>query len=493
MAMTFDDYKNHYGNNNMYNDLNSWYRLSNAGFKKQYKTDMQEKNKALMQAQKAYQEATPEQKQATLTNLQNAQKAAQSAKKLYEDSLSGTEKDLYNIGQAGKAAGKAFISGVKQQLPGNKNNQQGQQADNNASAQADNNASEQAADTSSTQQTKNNGQQTAEQKGSNIGQKAAKAAGSAANAIGTAIGNMWNMQQAGKDPTGTSEANRQIANNHLNMQQATSQTFADRAKQDASRSVGSIVGEDTRNLTKQNYNEKSNQAAADGGASLMQQDNTVLGDINTARNFKTQREQTAYDRQQEANDEQNVADVLRQDASVMDYNAMQRADYNNQSNALSNATNGQQEARQKSATQQPSDTGQTADEESTGAKDFSFQIPANEVQGVINAVTGHEKGADIRNGGGTPAQQQYYKYLISNGVQVPKTYTPEDKFSEIHDINRQAMNAMKYIRSGGNPTKNYVQGKDGKYYAEGTGEKMNEDQVTITNALSGNNAAFGWR
>ena len=76
MAMTFDDYKNHYGSN-MYNDLNSWYRLSNAGFKKQYKTDMQEKNKALMQAQKAYQEATPEQKQAALTNLQNAQKAAQ--------------------------------------------------------------------------------------------------------------------------------------------------------------------------------------------------------------------------------------------------------------------------------------------------------------------------------------------------------------------------------------------------------------------------------
>lgn len=484
MAMTFDDYKNHYGSS-MHNDLNSWYRLSNAGFKKQYKTDMQEKNKALMQAQKAYQEATPEQKQAALTNLQNAQKAAQSAKKLYEGSLSGTEKDIYNIGQAGKAAGKAFISGVKQQLPGNKNNQQGQQADNNASAQA--------ADTSSTQQTKNNEQQTAEQKGSNIGQKAAKAAGSALGAIGTAIGNKWNMQQAGKDPTGTSEANRQIANNHLNMQQATSQTFADRAKQDASRSVGSIVGEDTRNLTKQNYNEKSNQAAADGGASLMQQDNTVLGDINTARNFKTQREQTAYDRQQEANDEQNVADVLRQDASVMDYNAMQRADYNNQSNALSNATNGQQEARQESATQQASDTGQTADEESTGAKDFSFQIPANEVQGVINAVTGHEKGADIRNGGGTPAQQQYYKYLISNGVQVPNVYTPEDRFSKMSTANKQAMEAMKNVRSGGNPTKNYVQGKDGKYYAEGTGEKMNEDQVTITNALSGNNAAFGWR
>lgn len=477
MAMTFDDYKNHYGSN-MYNDLNSWYRLSNAGFKKQYKTDMQEKNKALMQAQKAYQEATPEQKQTALTNLQNAQKAAQSAKKLYEDSLSGTEKDLYNVGQVAKAAGKSFISGIKQQLPGNKNNQQGQQADNNASAQA--------ADTSSTQQTKNNGQQTAEQKGSNIGQKAAKAAGSAIGTINTAIGTKWNMQQAGKDPTGTSEANRQIANNHLNMQQATSQAFADRAKQDASRSVGSIVGEDTRNLTKQNYNEKSNQAAADGGASLMQQDNTVLGDVNTARNFKTQREQTAYDRQQEANDEQNVADVLRQDASVMDYNAMQRADYNNQSNALSNATNGQQEARQKA-------TGQTADEESTGAKDFSFQIPANEVQGVINAVTGHEKGAAIRNGGGTPAQQQYYKYLISNGVQVPKTYTPEDKFSEMNDINKQAMDAMKNIRSGGNPTKNYVQGKDDKYYAEGTGEKMNEDQVTITNALSGNNAAFGWR
>lgn len=478
MAMTFDDYKNHYGNS-MHNDLNSWYRLSNAGFKKQYKTDMQEKNKALMQAQKAYQEATPEQKQAALTNLQNAQKAAQSAKKLYEGSLSGTEKDLYNVGQAAKAAGKSFISGVKQQLPGNKNNQQGQQADNTASTQA--------ADTSSTQQTKNNEQQTAEQKGSNIGQKAAKAAGSALGTIGTAIGNKWNMQQAGKDPTGTSEANRQIANNHLNMQQATSQAFADRAKQDASRSVGSIVGEDTRNLTKQNYNEKSNQAAADGGASLMQQDNTVLGDINTARNFKTQREQTAYDRQQEANDEQNVADVLRQDASVMDYNAMQRADYNNQSNALSNATNGQQEARQESATQQ------TADEESTGAKDFSFQIPANEVQGVINAVTGHEKGADIRNGGGTPAQQQYYKYLISNGVQVPNVYTPEDRFSKMSTANKQAMEAMKNVRSGGDPTKNYVQGKDGKYYAEGTGEKMNEDQVTITNALSGNNAAFGWR
>ena len=491
MAMTFDDYKNHYGSN-MYNDLNSWYRLSNAGFKKQYKTDMQEKNKALMQAQKAYQEATPEQKQVALTNLQNAQKAAQSAKKLYENSLSGTEKDLYNVGQAGKAAGKAFISGVKQQLPGNKNNQQGQQADNNTSAQA--------ADTSSTKQTKNNGQQTenngqqtAEQKGSNIGQKAAKAVGSAIGTIGTAIVNKWNMQQAGKDPTGTSEANRQIANNHLNMQQATSQAFADRAKQDASRSVGSIVGEDTRHLTKQNFDSNSKQASADGGAKLMQQDNTVLGDINTARNFKTQREQTAYDRQQEANDEQNVADVLRQDASVMDYNAMQMADYNNQSNALSNATNGQQEARQEATGQQSSDTGHTADEESTGAKDFSFQIPANEVQGVINAVTGNEKGADIRNGGGTPAQQQYYKYLISHGVQVPKIYTPADKFSEMNDINKQAMDAMKNIRSGGDPTKNYVQGKDGKYYAEGTGEKMNEDQVTITNALSGNNAAFGWR
>ena len=485
MAMTFDDYKNHYGSS-MHNDLNSWYRLSNAGFKKQYKTDMQEKNKALMQAQKAYQEATPEQKQAALTNLQNAQKAAQSAKKLYEGSLSGTEKDIYNVGQAAKAAGKAFISGVKQQLPGNKNNQQGQQTDNNT-------ASAQAADTSSTQQTKNNGQQTAEQKGSNIGQKAAKAAGSAIGTIGTAIGTKWNMQQAGKDPTGTSEVNRQIANNHLNMQQATSQAFADRAKQDASRSVGSIVGEDTRNLTKQNYNEKSNQAAADGGASLMQQDNTVLGDVNTARNFKTQREQTAYDRQQEANDEQNVADVLRQDASVMDYNAMQMADYNNKSNELSYATNGQQEARQEATDQQSSDTGQNADEESTGAKDFSFQIPANEVQGVINAVTGHEKGADIRNGGGTPAQQQYYKYLISNGVQVPNVYTPADKFSEMSATNKQAMDAMTNIRSGGNPTKNYVQGKDGKYYAEGTGEKMNEDQITITNALSGNNAAFGWR
>ena len=484
MAMTFDDYKNHYGSN-MYNDLNSWYRLSNAGFKKQYKTDMQEKNKALMQAQKAYQEATPEQKQAALTNLQNAQKAAQSAKKLYEGSLSGTEKDIYNVGQAAKAVGKSFISGVKQQLPGNKNNQQGQQTDNNASVQA--------ADTSSTQQTKNNEQQTAEQKGSNIGQKAAKAAGSAIGTIGTAIGTKWNMQQAGKDPTGTSEANRQIANNHLNMQQATSQAFADRAKQDASRSVGSIVGEDTRNLTKQNYNEKSNQAAADGGASLMQQDNTVLGDVNTARNFKTQREQTAYDRQQEANDEQNVADVLRQDASVMDYNAMQMADYNNKSNELSYATNGQQEARQKATGQQSSDTGQTADEESTGAKDYSFQIPANEVQGVINAVTGHEKGADIRNGGGTPAQQQYYKYLISSGVQVPNVFTPADKFSEMSATNKQAMEAMKNMRSGGNPTKNYVQGKDGKYYAEGTGEKMNEDQITITNALSGNNAAFGWR
>lgn len=484
MAMTFDDYKNHYGSN-MYNDLNSWYRLSNAGFKKQYKTDMQEKNKALMQAQKAYQEATPEQKQAALTNLQNAQKAAQSAKKLYEDSLSGTEKDLYKVGQVAKAAGKSFVSGVKQQLPGNKNNQQGQQADNNASAQA--------ADTSSTQQAKNNGQQTAEQKGSNIGQKAAKAAGSAIGTIGTAIGNKWNMQQAGKDPTGTSEANRQIANNHLSMQQATSQAFADRAKQNASRPLGSITGETTKHLTKESFDSNSKQAAADGGAKLMQQDNTVMGDINADRDFKIQQAKQAYDWQQEANDEQNVADVLRQDASVMDYNAMQRADYNNQSNALSNATNGQQEARQEATDQQPSDKGQTADEESTGAKDYSFQIPANEVQGVINAVTGHEKGADIRNGGGTPAQQQYYKYLISNGVQVPNVYTPEDKFSEMSTTNKQAMEAMKNMRSGGNPTKNYVQDKDGKYYAEGTGEKMNEDQVTITNALSGNNAAFGWR
>lgn len=473
-----DKYYNQYGPDaNMHSDLNSWYKLSNAGFKKQYKSDMQEKNKALMQAQKAYQEATPEQKQAALTNLQNAQKAAQSAKKLYEDSLSGTEKDIYKIGQAGKAAGKAFISGVKQQLPGNKNKQQqGQQVDNTI-----------------TQQTKNNEQQTVEQKDSNIGQKAAKAAGSAISTIGKAIGNKWNMQQAGKDPTGTSEANRQIANNHLNMQQATSQVFADRAKQNASRPLGSITGETTRHLTKENFDSNSKQAAADGGAKLMQQENTVMGDINADRDFKTQQAQQAYDWQQEANDEQNVADVLRQDASAMDYNAMQRADYNNQSNDLSNAVNGQQEAGQDVATQQSSDTGKTAEEESTGAKDFSFQIPANEVQGVINAVTGHEKGADIRNGGGTPAQQQYYKYLISNGVQVPKTYTPADKFSEMNDINKQAMDAMTNIRSGGDPTKNYVQGKDGKYYAEGTGEKMNEDQITITNALSGNNAAFGWR
>lgn len=477
MAMTFNDYKNHYGSN-MHNDLNSWYRLSNAGFKKQYKTDMQEKNKALMQAQKAYQEATPEQKQAAQANLQNAQKAAQSAKKLYEDSLSGTEKDIYNVGQAAKAAGKSFVSGIKQQLPGNKNNQpQGQQVDNNT-----------------TQQTKNNGQQTAEQKGSNIGQKAAKAVGSAIGTIGTAISNKWNMQQAGKDPTGTSGANRQIANNHLNMQQATSQVFADRAKQNASRPLGSITGETTKHLTKENFDSNSKQAAADGGAKLMQQDNTVMGDINADRDFKTQQAQQAYDWQQEANDEQNVADVLRQDASVIDFNAMQRADYNNQSNALSYATNGQQEVAQteQQLAQNPSNV-QNADEESTGAKDFSFQIPANEVQGVINAVTGHEKGADIRNGGGTPAQQQYYKYLISNGVQVPKTYTPANKFSEMNDINKQAMNAMINIRSGGDPAKNYVQGKDGKYYAEGTGEKMNEDQITITNALSGNNAAFGWR
>lgn len=471
-------YYNQYGPGaDVHNDLNSWYKLSNAGFKKQYKSDMQEKNKALMQAQKAYQEATPEQKQAAHANLQNAQKAAQSAKKLYEDSLSGTEKDIYNIGQAGKAAGKAFISGVKQQLPGNKNKQQqGQQVDN-----------------TTTQQTKNNEQQTVEQKGSNIGQKAAKAAGSAINTIGKAIGNKWNMQQAGKDPTGTSEANRQIANNHLNMQQATSQVFADRAKQNASRPLGSITGETTKHLTKANFDSNSKQAAADGGAKLMQQENTVMGDINADRDFKTQQAQQAYDWQQEANDEQNVADVLRQDASAMDYNAMQRADYNNQSNDLSNAVYGQQEAGQDAATQQPSDTGKTAEEESTGAKDFSFQIPANEVQGVINAVTGHEKGADIRNGGGTPAQQRYYKYLISNGVQVPKTYTPADKFSEMNDINKQAMDAMTNIRSGGDPTKNYVQDKDGKYYAEGTGEKMNEDQITITNALSGNNAAFGWR
>lgn len=471
-------YYNQYGPGaDIHNDLNSWYKLSNAGFKKQYKSDMQEKNKALMQAQKAYQEATPEQKQAAHANLQNAQKVAQSAKKLYEDSLSGTEKDIYNIGQAGKAAGKAFISGVKQQLPGNKNKQQqGQQVDN-----------------TTTQQTKNNEQQTVEQKGSNIGQKAAKAAGSAINTIGKAIGNKWNMQQAGKDPTGTSEANRQIANNHLNMQQATSQVFADRAKQNASRPLGSITGETTRHLTKENFDSNSKQAAADGGAKLMQQENTVMGDINADRDFKTQQAQQAYDWQQEANDEQNVADVLRQDASAMDYNAMQRADYNNQSNDLSNAVYGQQEAGQDVATQQPSDTGKTAEEESTGAKDFSFQIPANEVQGVINAVTGHEKGTDIRNGGGTPAQQRYYKYLISNGVQVPKTYTPADKFSEMNDINKQAMDAMTNIRSGGDPTKNYVQDKDGKYYAEGTGEKMNEDQITITNALSGNNAAFGWR
>ncbi len=472
----FDKYYNQYGPGaDMHSDLNSWYKLSNAGFKKQYKSDMHEKNKALMQAQKAYQEATPENKQVAQANLQNAQKAAQDAKSLYTNSLTGAEKDLHNMGQAAKAAGKSIMSGIKQQLPGNKNNQQqGQQTQNNG------------------QKTQNNGQQTAEQKGAGFGQKAAKAAGATAQAIGKAIGNKWQMQQTGKDPTGTSEANRQIANNHLNMQQATSQVFTDRAKQDASRSTGSILGEDTRNLTKQKYNEKSNQAAADGGASLMQQDNTVLGDINNARNFKTQREQTAYDRQQEANDEQNVADVLRQDATAADYNAMQAADYNNQSNDLSNAANGQQEATQ--AEQQPAQnpsSAQTAEEESTGAKDFSFQIPANEVQGIINAVLGNKYGADIRNGGGTPAQQQYYKYLITNGVTPSTSEVDEKTFINMSDINKQAMQAMRNMRSGGDTTKNYVKGNDGKYYAEGTGDKMNEDQIIINKALSGNNAAFG--
>lgn len=475
---TFNDYRKQYGPGaDIHSDLNSWYKLSNAGFKKQYKSDMQEKNKALMQAQKAYQEATPENKQAAQVNLQNAQKAAQDAKSLYTNSLTGAEKDLYKVGQAAKAAGKSFVSGVKQQLPGNKNNQ------SNSTQSQDDTASTQAKDTAG--QSGSRQEQAAEQKGTSFGQKAAKAAGSAVQAVGKAIGNKWQMQQAGKDPTSNSEANRQIANNHLNMQQKTSQAFADRAKQDASRSTGSILGEDTRNLTKQNYNEKSNQAAADGGASLMQQDNTVLGDINTARNFKTQREQTAYDRQQEANDEQNVADVLRQDAAAADYNAMQAADYNNQSNDLSNAANGQQEAAQN-----PSST-QTAEEESTGAKDFSFQIPANEVQGVINAVLNNKNGAAIRNGGGTTAQQQYYKYLIDNGVQVPQSEVSADVFSKMNGINGQAMQAMLNMRSGGNPTKNYVKGKDGKYYAEGTGEKMNEDQITINKALSGSNAAFG--
>ena len=476
MTMTFDDYKNHY-DSNMHNDLYNWYRLSNAGFKKQYKTDMQEKNKALMQAQKAYQEATPEQKQVAQANLQNAQKAAQSAKKLYKDSLSGTEKDLYNVGQAGKAAGKAFISGIKQQLPSNKNNQQGQQADN----------------TASTQQTKNNEQQTAEQKGSNIGQKAAKAAGSAIGTIGTAIGNKWNMQQAGKDLTGTSEANRQIANNHLNMQQATSQVFADRAKQDASRSVGSILGEDTRNLTKQNYNEKSNQAAADGGASLMQQDNTVLGDVNTARNFKTQREQTAYDRQQEANDEQNVADILRQDASAMDYNAMQMVDYNNQSNNLSNATNGQQEARQEVTDQQPSDTGQNADEESTGAKDQSFNLSRDQIQHVFNAFLGSSRGADIIAGKGTPEEQAYFEYIKATTGAVPSTtYDATGDNWTKNENNKKAYNMLRNARAavgtegGGKSSDNFYRDKNGNLVNERTGQKASGYQnLQFTKEIGG--------
>lgn len=488
--MTVEDYRNQY-DSGLHSSLNSLFRLDPKKLreeklkakelKNQHKMNLQEKNKALMQAQKAYQEATPENRQAAQVNLQNAQQAQKQAETEYTSRLSNTGKDLYSVGQAAKAAGKSFVSGVKQQLPGNKNNQ------SSSTQSQDNTASTQAKDIVG--QSGSRQEQTAEQKGTSFGQKAAKAAGSAVQAVGKAIGNKWQMQQAGKDPTGNSEANRQIANNHLNMQQATSQVFADRAKQNASRPLGSITGETTRHLTKINAGEQAKQAAADGGAAYIMQDHTVMGDINADRNFKTQQAQQAYDWQQEANDEQNVADVLRQDATVADYNAMQAADYNNQSNDLSNAANGQQEAAQQTA-QNPSST-QTAEEESTGAKDFSFQIPANEVQGVINAVLNNKNGADIRNGGGTTAQQQYYKYLINNGVQVPQSEVSADVFSEMNDINGQAMQAMLNMRSGGNPTKNYVKGKDGKYYAEGTGEKMNEDQITINKALSGSNAAFG--
>lgn len=474
MAMTFDDYKNHYGSN-IHNDLNNWYRLSNAGFKKQYKTDMQEKNKALMQAQKAYQEATPEQKQVALTNLQNAQKAAQSAKKLYEGSLSGTEKDIYNIGQAGKAAGKAFISGVKQQFPGN-NQQQGQQVDN------------------TTQQTQNNGQQTAEQKGSNIGQKVAKAAGSAIGTVGTAIVNKWNMQQAGKDPTGTSEANRQIANNHLNMQQATSQVFADRAKQNASRPLGSITGETTRHLTKENFDSNSKQAAADGAAKLMQQDNTVMGDINADRDFKTQQAQQAYDWQQEANDEQNVADVLRQDASAMDYNAMQRADYNNQSNDLSNATNGQQEVAQseQQPAQNPSNV-QNADEESTGAKDQSFNLSRDQIQHVFNAFLGSSRGADIIAGKGTPEEQAYFEYIKATTGAVPSTSYDVTGANWIkNENNKKAYNMLRNARAavgtegGGKSSDNFYRDKNGNLVNERTGQKASGYQnLQFTKEIGG--------
>lgn len=474
--MTVEDYRKQY-DNGLYNDLNSLFRLDPKKLreeklkakelKNQHRVDLQNKNKALIQAQKAYQEAAPEQKQAALTNLQNAQQAQKDAETEYTNRLSKTGKDLYKVGQAGKAAGKTFISGVKQQFLGNKNNQQqGQQVDN-----------------TTTQQTQNNKQQTAEQKGSNIGQKAAEANGSTigtiGTAIGTAIGNKWNMQQAGKDPTGTSEANRQIAKNHLNMQQATSQVFADRAKQNASRPLGSITGETTRHLTKENFDSNSKQAAADGGAKLMQQDNTVMGDINADRDFKTQQAQQAYDWQQEANDEQNVADILRQDASVMDYNAMQRADYNNQSNDLSNATNGQQEVVQ--AEQQPAQNPsnvQNADEESTGAKDQSFSLSRDQVQHVFNAFLGSSRGADIIAGKGTPEEQAYFEYIKATTGAVPSTtYDVTGSNWTKNENNKKAYNMLRDARAaagtegGGKSSDNFYRDKNGNLVNERTGQK----------------------
>lgn len=474
--MTFEDYRDQY-NSGLYSDMNSLFRLDPKKLKNQKKIALHEKNKALIQAQKAYQEATPENKQTAQANLQNAQQAKNDAESAYTSMLSKTEKDLYNVGQAGKAAGKAFVSGVKQQFTGNKNNSSV--------------TSTQAKDTQSQLVSKQGQEQSAEQKGTNFGQKAAQAVGTVANMAGNALGSIINAKNINNRVNDLNGPQKEEIRN-TQMRGADAAKYRDAYMQKATVGTDSYTSKQASTDSKQKQETRQERTgAADGDASLMV-DDASSGDLQWAENFQNENLANANKQSQEVFNARSAANKMRGKMQNEAYGQGQMTDYNNQSNNLSNANGGQQEAAQTESRQpaQVSDNAQTTDEESTGAKDFSFQIPANEVQGVINAVTGHEKGVDIRNGGGTPAQQQYYKYLISNGVKVPNVYTPADKFSEMNDINKQAMNAMTNIRSGGDPTKNYVQGKDGKYYAEGTGEKMNEDQIIISNAV---NNPFGWR
>lgn len=463
----YDEFYNLYGpgrNAGMHNDLNSLFRLNERELKNQRKATLQEKNKAVMQAQKAYQEATPENKQAAQANLQNAQQAQQEAETEYTSRLSNTGKGLYKTGQAAKAAGKAFVSGLKQQLPGNKNSQSGstQSQDNNTASG----------------QSENNQEQTAEQKGASLGQKAANAVGTAVNAAGNALGSIANAKITKERVNDLNGPQKEEIRN-TQMRGADAAKYRDAYMQKATVGTDSYTSKQASTDSKQKQETRqARTGAADADASLMV-DDASSGDMYKAEEFKNENLANANKQSQEVYNARSAANKMLGKMQNEAYEQGQMADYNNQSNVLSNATGSQQETVQ--TEQQPaqaSDNGQTAEEESTGAKDQSFNLPRDQVQHVFNAFLGSPRGADIIAGKGTPEEQAYFEYIKNTTGAVPSTTYDEHGTNWVkNENNKKAYNMLRDARAaagtegGGKGSDNFYRDENGNLINERTGQK----------------------